>query len=82
MLRSTETTPTEGPSVPAAHKLDGLIAWTRRMEWRGAMTESLARHVAQACSDADLQVEDLWTLSTARTTSAPGSRRRSAATNG
>lgn len=45
--------------MPATHKLDGLIAWTRREEWRGAMSDILARHVTQACAGAGLDVEDL-----------------------
>jgi hypothetical protein len=48
--------------VPVIHKLDGLIAWTRRAEWREAMAETLVRHVVQACGSADLEIEDLWDL--------------------
>jgi hypothetical protein len=36
-----------------------LIAWTRRPEWHDAMADSLARHVAPAGAEADLEVEDL-----------------------
>ncbi|HEY8610609.1 MAG TPA: hypothetical protein VIL69_04875 [Roseomonas sp.] len=48
--------------MPVIHKLDGLIAWTRRAEWREDMAETLIRHVAQACAGADLEAEDLWNL--------------------
>jgi hypothetical protein len=51
---------TEVTSVPAAHRLKDLIAWARRAEWRGAMADALARHVALACAEADLEIEDLW----------------------
>jgi hypothetical protein len=60
ILRGQGTTPTEVTSVPAAHQLKDLIAWTRRPEWRDAMADTLARHVAQACAEADLEIEDLW----------------------
>jgi hypothetical protein len=46
--------------VLTVHTLDGLIAWTRRAEWRDAMADCLSRHVAQACASADLEMEDLW----------------------
>ncbi|WP_052402972.1 hypothetical protein [Muricoccus aerilatus] len=46
--------------MPVIHKLDGLIAWTRRAEWREVMAETLVRHVAKACAGADLEIEDLW----------------------
>ena len=46
--------------MPIIHKLDGLIAWTRRPEWREVMAETLVRHVAKACAGADLEIEDLW----------------------
>ena len=46
--------------MPVTHKLDGLIAWTRRPEWREVMAETLVRHDAPACTGADLEVEDLW----------------------
>ena len=46
--------------MPAAHRLKDLIAWARRAEWRGAMADALARHVALACAEADLEIEDLW----------------------
>ena len=48
--------------MPVIHKLDGLIAWTRRPEWREVMAETLVRHVAHACTGADLEIEDLWDL--------------------
>jgi hypothetical protein len=62
ILRGQGTTPTEVTSVPAAHQLKDLIAWTRRPEWRDAMADTLARHVAQACAEADLEIEDLWDI--------------------
>ena len=48
--------------MPVIHKLDGLIAWTRRAEWREVMGDTLIRHVTHACAGADLEVEDLWEL--------------------
>lgn len=45
--------------MPVIHKLDGLIAWTRRPEWREVMAETLVRHVDKACAGADLEVGDL-----------------------
>ena len=48
--------------MPAAHQLKALIAWTRRAEWRDAMADTLARHVALACTEADLEIEDLWDI--------------------
>ncbi|MBI0539232.1 hypothetical protein D9599_27250 [Roseomonas sp. KE2513] len=48
--------------MPVTHKLDGLIAWTRRPEWREVMAEALVRHVAHACTGSDLEIEDLWDL--------------------
>src|SRR5215218_10341 len=58
ILRGRGTSHTEVTSVPAAHQLKDLIAWTRRAEWRDAMADALARHVALACADADLEIED------------------------
>ncbi|MFC0386805.1 hypothetical protein [Muricoccus vinaceus] len=45
--------------MPVIHKLDGLIAWTRCPEWREIMAETLLRHVAKACTGADLEIEEL-----------------------
>ena len=46
--------------MPVIHKLDGLIAWIRRPEWREVMTETLLRHIDKACAGADLELEELW----------------------
>jgi hypothetical protein len=45
--------------MPTVHKLDGLITWTRREDWRDAMAEALARHTASACADAGVDIEDV-----------------------
>lgn len=45
--------------MPIVHKLDGLIAWTRREDWRDAMAEALTRHTASACADAGVDIEDV-----------------------
>ena len=42
-----------------AHKIDGLIAWARRDEWREAMLSALHHHVAIACKGAGIQPSDL-----------------------
>ena len=41
--------------MPVTHELDGLIAWTRRPEWREVMGEALVQHVGKACAVADLE---------------------------
>lgn len=37
----------------------GLIAWTKREEWRGALTELLGRQSAQACTRLRIDIEDM-----------------------
>ncbi len=45
-----------------AHSLDGLMKWLRRNEWRGAFDEVLDRHLARACTTADVEIEQLPTI--------------------
>jgi len=45
--------------MPTEHKLNGLIAWTRREDWRDAMADALTRHIASACADAGVDIEDV-----------------------
>lgn len=45
--------------MPTIHKLNGLIAWTRREDWRDAMADALTRHTAPACADAGHDIEDV-----------------------
>ncbi len=42
-----------------AHLLDGLMKWTRREEWRDALSEIVERHLGTACSGADITIEEL-----------------------
>jgi hypothetical protein len=37
----------------------GLIAWSKRKEWRGLHAELLGRHSAQACAAAGVEMEDI-----------------------
>jgi hypothetical protein len=49
-------------TLAAPHKLDGLIAWTRREEWREALARCLDRHTAKVCAAAGIdpvEIEDL-----------------------
>src|SRR4051812_48499874 len=45
--------------MAGAHVLDGLIKWTRREEWRDALSDIVERHLGPACSGADVTIEDL-----------------------
>ncbi len=45
--------------MPIVHEHDGLIVWTRREHWRGAMADALTRHTAPACADAGHDIEDV-----------------------
>jgi len=42
-----------------AHSLEGLMAWSRRPEWRERFQETLARHVAAACKKFAVPSDDL-----------------------
>jgi hypothetical protein len=44
------------------HKIDGLIAWARREEWREAMASAFHHHVAAACQGAGIAPADLPTI--------------------
>ena len=37
----------------------GLVAWTKREEWRGALTDLLGRRVAQACTRVGIEIEEI-----------------------
>jgi hypothetical protein len=55
-------TPGKVDGVAAPHKLDGLIAWTRREEWREPLAHCLDRHTAKVCTAAGIdpaEIEDL-----------------------
>ncbi|WP_368417176.1 hypothetical protein [Falsiroseomonas sp.] len=45
--------------LSAPRDLSGLIAWTRRDEWRGALSERIERHAAKACAGAGIAVADI-----------------------
>jgi hypothetical protein len=48
--------------VAAPRNLDGLIAWTRREDWREPLAPCLDRHTAKACAAAGIdpaEIEDL-----------------------
>ena len=45
--------------VVAPRNLDGLIAWTRREEWREPMARCLDRHTAKACAAAGIDPADI-----------------------
>jgi len=42
-----------------SHKLDGLVKWAQRPEWREAFMMSFALHLAKACEEADVEVDDV-----------------------
>jgi hypothetical protein len=49
-------------TLTAPRNLDGLIAWTRRPEWREPLARCLDRHTAKACDAAGIdpaEIEDL-----------------------
>ena len=46
-------------AVATIHKIDGLIAWARRDEWREAMASAFHHHVAAACEGAGIEPSDL-----------------------
>jgi hypothetical protein len=46
-------------ALPTPHDISGLIAWAKRDEWRGALTELLDRHSAQACAAAGIAPEEI-----------------------
>ncbi len=45
--------------MPTPHDISGLIAWSKREEWRGALAALLDRHSAQACAAVGVEVEDI-----------------------
>jgi hypothetical protein len=45
--------------VPKPHGISGLIAWSKREEWRGALAALLDRHSAHACAAAGAEMEDI-----------------------
>lgn len=48
--------------MAAPHKLDGLIAWTRREEWHGPLARSLDRHAAKVCAAAGIDPAEIENL--------------------
>ena len=48
--------------VVAPRNLDGLIAWTRREEWREPMARCLDRHTAKACEAAGIDPAEIENL--------------------
>ena len=49
----------EAAALPRPHDISGLIAWSKREEWRGTLAELLDRHSAQACAAAGVEMEDI-----------------------
>ena len=49
----------EAAALPRPHDISGLIAWSKREEWRGTFAEVLDRHSAQACAAAGIEMEDI-----------------------
>jgi hypothetical protein len=45
--------------LPAPHDIAGLIAWTKRDEWRGALAALLECHCAEACAGAGIAPEEI-----------------------
>ena len=41
------------------HDISGLIAWSKREEWRGVLAELLDRHCAEACAGAGIAPEEI-----------------------
>ncbi|MCA3154440.1 MAG: hypothetical protein ING30_05300 [Burkholderiales bacterium] len=52
----------EEAALRPKHDLSGLIAWVYRDEWRGPMQETLSRHTAQACLDAEVDLADIKSI--------------------
>jgi len=46
-------------ALSAVHNLDGLIAWSRRDEWRELFGMLLDRHTGRACADAGISLAEL-----------------------
>jgi hypothetical protein len=44
------------------HSLDGLMRWVQRDEWCAAFDAVLRRHLAPACTKADVEIEELATI--------------------
>ena len=49
----------EAAVLPRPHDISGLIAWSKREEWRGTFAELLDRHSAQARAAAGIEMEDV-----------------------
>ena len=49
----------EAVTLPGPHGISGLIAWSKRQEWRGALAALLDRHSAQARAAAGVEMEDI-----------------------
>jgi hypothetical protein len=49
----------EAVALPKRHDISGLIAWSKREEWRGTLAELLGRHSAHACAAAGVEMEDI-----------------------
>ncbi|HKT19999.1 MAG TPA: hypothetical protein VJR47_18245 [Stellaceae bacterium] len=48
--------------MASAHSLEGLMKWLNREEWREAFEEVLNWHLAAACTDADVSLDELPSL--------------------
>ncbi len=52
----------EAAALPTPHDISGLIAWSKREEWRGALAALIERHCAGACAGAGIaaaEIEDV-----------------------
>ena len=49
-------------ALSAVHNLDGLIAWSRRDEWREPFGMLLDLHTGRACADAGISLAELGAL--------------------
>ena len=49
----------EAAALPRPHDISGLIAWSKREEWRGTLAELLGRHSAHARAAAGFEMEDI-----------------------
>jgi hypothetical protein len=45
--------------VSTPYDLSGLIAWTKREEWRGVLSEVIQRHCTMACAGADIEPDEI-----------------------
>lgn len=46
-------------ALSASHDLEGLIAWSRREEWREPFGTLLDRHAGQTCAAAGVALADI-----------------------